>query len=135
MVVTKETSRQLVRQSNEPLISLLLVWSEVVPSLNGVTQPLLDLASSSSTVGKPGISGTILIRVSISLANLALHAEEHASLVEEVIGSTDKEGIIFHRRISPDLGQHTSHQCPFVQCSVLTILDQLREIQMSLGLH
>ena len=134
LIFINETSGQLVRQSNESLISCLSAWSDVVPTLNGVIQPLPDLASSSRTVGKPGISGTILTRVSISLANLALHAEEHVSLVEEVIGSTDKVFITFHRRIRLDLGKHTSHQCPFVQCSVLfsCLVDQLREIQMSL---
>ena len=112
LVFVKETSRQLVRHSKESLISLLFPWSEVVPSLNGISQPLLDLAIPSSTLLKPGISGTILSRVSISLANLALHGEEQLSLVKEVIGGSVGVGIIFQWRISTDLCPYRHHQCP-----------------------
>lgn len=112
LVFAKETRGQLVRHTKESLVCLGISRSEVDPSLDGLSQPLPDLATPSNTLLKPGISGTILGRVSISLADLALHGEEQPSLVKEVMGGSAKVAIALHWRISTDLCPYRLHQCP-----------------------
>ena len=116
-VLAEESWRELVLLVDKSLrISLNCTRSEVnLGSLEGQIEICAGtgMGDLESTEGR-----TILIRMTEAATSLALHGEEHLSVVEEILDSIDHRIFIFQRRIVLEFRVEGSHQRPVIKGGV-----------------